>query len=146
MKVVSAVSASSVLFPGMVHLIPTASPCSRGVHSIDWEPHHQGPYAHPPALLLPPLPLSSISHAPADDCTCVCSVTSVVSDSLWHHGLKLPAFPPGSSVHENSPGKNTGVGCHTLLQGIFLTQGLNPGLPHCRQILYCLSHQRSPFY
>ena len=39
------------------------------------------------------------------------------------------------------PGKNTGVGCHFLLQGIFLTQGLNPGLPHCRQMLYRLSHQ-----
>ena len=39
----------------------------------------------------------------------------------------------------NSPGKNTGVGCHFLLQGIFLTQGLNPGLRHCRQTLYCLS-------
>ena len=39
------------------------------------------------------------------------------------------------------PGKNTGVGCRALLQGIFLTQGLNPGLLHCRQILYCLSHQ-----
>ncbi|XP_059738085.1 uncharacterized protein [Bos taurus] len=41
----------------------------------------------------------------------------------------------------DSPGKNTGVGCHSLLQRIFLTQGLNPGLPHCRQILYQLSHQ-----
>ena len=41
-------------------------------------------------------------------------------------------------------GKNTGVGCHFLLQGIFPTQGSNPGLLHCRQILYCLSHQRSP--
>ena len=41
------------------------------------------------------------------------------------------------------PGKNTGVGCHFLLQ-IFLTQGLNPGLPHCRQTLYHLSHQGSP--
>ena len=41
----------------------------------------------------------------------------------------------------DSPGKNTGVGCHALLQGIFPTQGLNPGLPHCRQILYCLSHE-----
>ena len=51
--------------------------------------------------------------------------------------------PPGSSVHGDSPGKNTGVGCHALLQGIFLTQGLNPGLPHCRQILYRLSHQGS---
>ena len=39
------------------------------------------------------------------------------------------------------PGKNTGVGCHCLLQEIFPTQGLNPGLPHCRQTLYCLSHQ-----
>ena len=42
------------------------------------------------------------------------------------------------------PGKNTGVGCHFLLQEIFLTQGLNPGLPHCRQTLYHLSHQGSP--
>ena len=52
---------------------------------------------------------------------------------------------PGSSVHEDSPGKNTGVGCHALLQGIFPTQGSNPGLPHCRQILYHLSHQGSPY-
>ena len=49
--------------------------------------------------------------------------------------------PPGSSVHGDSPGKNPGVGCHALLQGIFPTQGLNPGLPQCRQILYHLSHQ-----
>ena len=41
----------------------------------------------------------------------------------------------------DSPGKNTGVGCHFLLQGIFPTQGSNPGLPHCRQTLYRLSHQ-----
>jgi len=39
--------------------------------------------------------------------------------------------PPGSSVHEDSPGKNSGVGRRALLQGIFPTQGLNPGLPHC---------------
>ena len=51
---------------------------------------------------------------------------------------------PGTSVHGDSPGKNTGVGCHALLQGIFPTQGLNAGLPHCRQILYCLRHQESP--
>ena len=44
----------------------------------------------------------------------------------------------------NSPGKNTGVGCHDLLQGIFPTHGSNPGLVHCRQILYYLSHQGSP--
>ena len=52
--------------------------------------------------------------------------------------------PPGSSVHGNSPGKNTGVGCHALLQGIFPTQGSNPGLPHWGQILDHLSHQGSP--
>ena len=44
----------------------------------------------------------------------------------------------------NSPGKNTGVGSHYLLQGIFLPQGLKPGLLHCRQILYHMSHQGRP--
>ena len=46
----------------------------------------------------------------------------------------------------NSAGKNTGVGCHFPLQEIFPTQGLNPGLPHCRQTFYCLSHQGRPDY
>ena len=41
------------------------------------------------------------------------------------------------------PGKNIGVGCYVLLHGIFLTQGSNAALPHCRQILYHLSHQES---
>ena len=52
--------------------------------------------------------------------------------------------PPGSSVHGDSPGKNTRVGCHALLQGIFPTQGLNPSLPHCTWILYHLNHQGNP--
>ena len=43
----------------------------------------------------------------------------------------------------NSPGKNTGASSHSLLQKILLSQGLNPGLPHCRQVLYHLSHQGS---
>ena len=43
---------------------------------------------------------------------------------------------PGYSVQAGYPGKNAGVGCHALLQGIFPTQELNPGLPHCRWILY----------
>ena len=47
----------------------------------------------------------------------------------------MDCSPPGSCVHGDAPGKNTGVGCHALLQGIFPTQGSNPGLPHCRQIL-----------
>ena len=52
--------------------------------------------------------------------------------------------PPCSSVHGNSPDKNTRVGCCALLQGIFPFQRLNPGLLHCRWILYRLSHQGSP--
>ena len=52
---------------------------------------------------------------------------------------------PGSSVHRDSPSQNTGVGCHALLQGIFPTQGANPGLPHWRQILYHLILQGSPW-
>ena len=46
-----------------------------------------------------------------------------------------------SLLHGDSPGKNTGVSCYALLQGIFPTQGSNPGFPHCRRILYRLSHQ-----
>ena len=52
---------------------------------------------------------------------------------------------PGSFVHGDSPGKNTGGGGHALLQGIFPTQGLNLGLLYCGWILYHLSHQRSPW-
>ena len=51
---------------------------------------------------------------------------------------------PGFSVHGDSPGKNIGVNCHALLQGIFSIQGSNPTLPHCSWILYCLNYQRSP--
>ena len=46
--------------------------------------------------------------------------------------------------HGDSPGKNTGVSCHDFLQGIFPAQGSNPGISHCRRILYWLSHEGSP--
>ena len=62
-----------------------------------------------------------------------------MSNSLQSHGLE----PTGLLYPWNSPGKDTGVGCHFLLQGIFPTQGSNPDLLHCRQTLYCLSHQGS---
>ena len=52
--------------------------------------------------------------------------------------------PPSLLCPWNFSGKSTGVGCHFLLQGFFLSQGLNSGLLHCRQTLYLLSHQRSP--
>ena len=68
-------------------------------------------------------------------------VASVVSDSLRPYGQLLPTRLIGSW---DSPGKNTAVGSHSLLQGIFPTQRSNPGLPHCRQIPCHLSHWRSP--
>ena len=58
-----------------------------------------------------------------------------MSDSLWPRGLYSPW---------NSPGHNTGEGSFSFLQGIFPTHGSNPGLLHCRWILYQLSHQGSP--
>ena len=58
-----------------------------------------------------------------------------MSNSLQPHGLYSPW---------NSPGQNTGVGSCSLLQGIFPTQGSNPGLLHCRWNLYQLSHKGSP--
>ena len=60
---------------------------------------------------------------------------SVVFNSLWPRGLYSPW---------NSPGQNTGAGSLSLLQGIFPAQGSNPGFPHCRWILYQLSHKGSP--
>ena len=64
-----------------------------------------------------------------------CESCSIMSESLRPHGLYSPW---------NSPGQNTGVSSLSLLQGIFPTQGSNPGLLHCRQILYQLSHKESP--
>ena len=61
---------------------------------------------------------------------------TVVSNSLWPHGLYSPW---------NSPDQNTGVGSLSLLQGIFATQESNPGLLHCRRILYQLSQKGSPY-
>ena len=63
-----------------------------------------------------------------------------MSDSLWPHGLQ----PARLLCLWNSLDKNTGVGCHSFLQGIFPTQGSNLGLLHCSQVLYHLSHQGSP--
>ena len=53
---------------------------------------------------------------------------------------------PGSSVHGHSPGKNNGVGCHTLLQGNFPTQGWNSGVPHHRWVHYCLATRDAQEY
>ena len=76
-----------------------------------------------------PLPLTILRKSETESCL-------VLSDSLRPRGLHSPW---------NSPGQNTGVGSLSFLQGIFPTQRLNPGLLHCRWILYQLSHQGSPF-
>ena len=58
------------------------------------------------------------------------------------HSSKLHGLQPARLLHPwNFPGKNTGVGCYSLLQGIFVIQESNPGLLNCRQTLYHLSHQ-----
>ena len=81
------------------------------------------PVAYPELILLP----TSSSQ---------CGIYhSVMSDSLQPDGLYSPW---------NSPGQNPGVGRLSCFQGIFPTQGSNPGLPHCRRILYQLSHKGSP--
>ena len=82
-----------------------------------WDPNQKNSHSRPDSW-----PIESESH-------------SVVSDSLPPHGLYSPW---------NSLGQYTGVGSLALLQGIFPTQGLNPGVPYCRQILYQLSHKGSP--
>ena len=88
-----------------------------------------------PRLLEPP-PLAPADGSPWCQifwCLLVSVSCSVMSDSLRPIARQ-------ASLSMDFPGKNTGVGCHSLFQGIFLTQGLNPGLLHCRWILYCLGH------
>ena len=68
--------------------------------------------------------------------TLSCAVLCLVVQSCPTLCKPMDSSLPSSSVHGDSPGKNTGVGCHALLQGIFPTQGSKPGLLHCRQILY----------
>ena len=74
-------------------------------------------------------------------CVCVC-VSVLLSQSC---PTLCNPMSPRLPCPWNSPGKNTGVGCHSQLQGIFPTQGSNPGLLHCRQILYCLRHKGNPW-
>ena len=80
-------------------------------------------------------PAGKPSH-PLQSRVYTCSVTS---DSVTPRTVPTRLLCPW-----DSPCKNTGVGCHALLQGVVPTQGSNPGLLHCKQILYCLSHQGSP--
>ena len=90
-------------------------------------------------------------------CICMCNqiihyITVLRGEGIYVLSLVAHSYPtlcktidcntPGSSVRGDSAGKNTGVGCHALLQGIFPTQGLNLGFLRCRRILYQLNYQR----
>ena len=77
---------------------------------------------------------------PGSVCMCVC----VHTQSCLTLFDPMDCSPPDSSGHEDSSGQNTGVGSHSLLQGIFSAQRLKTGLLHCRQILYHVNHKRSP--
>ena len=77
-------------------------------------------------------------------CVCVRVLYVLVAQSCLILCEPMDCSPPGSSVHGDSLGKNTGVGCHALLQRIFLTQGLNPGLLHCRRIILLSEPPREP--
>ena len=73
-------------------------------------------------------------------------LTSQSNKWKWKSLSRVRLFATPSMIQSpwSSPGRNTGVGSLSLLQGIFPTQGWNPGLPHCRWILYQLSHKGSP--
>ena len=102
-----------------------------------------------------------ILHAEAQNCERVFTFHQKVNFcylviSIWffNHFYSLELFSQWKwkslshvrlfAIPWNSPGQNTGVDSRSLLQGIFSTQGLNLGLPHCKQILYQLSHHGSP--
>ena len=94
-------------------------------------------YFNPQLLIYPSSPFPFGNHKFV---FCV-SLLCVVAQSCLTLWDRTHCTLPGSSVHEDSPDKNTGVGCHVLLQGIFSTQGSNPSLLHCRWILYHLSQE-----
>ena len=74
-------------------------------------------------------------------CVCVCVLVAQMCPALCE---PIDCSPPGSSVPEILQARILEWGSHSLLQGIFPTQGSNPGLLHCWQILYQLSHKGSP--
>ena len=95
-----------------------------------------------PGRLPKPMIFPRGSHVPLNKLS---AILCLVTQSCLTLCDPMDCSTPGSSVDGDSSGKNTGVGAHALLQGSFSTQGSNPGLPHCRQILYqWLSHQGSP--
>ena len=76
-----------------------------------------------------------------------CAVLCLVAQSCPILCNPIDCSLPGPSVHGDSPGQNTGISCHALLQGMFPTQGLNLKLMqllHCRKVLYCWATREAP--
>ena len=102
--------------------------------------------SHPLLFLLCPQICSlhlCLSFCPANRFNSTIFLDSIclVAQSCLTPCDSMDCSPPGSSIHEDSPGKNTGVGCRAILQGICPTQGSNPDFLHCRRSH--LSHQGS---
>ena len=114
---------------GVLLLLPTHPP-NNGMFFCSWST-----YSLPSCWVLTPCPLlkKKFWHRTV---TVLCVSCSVMSNSLWPHGPQ----PSWLLCPWNSPGQKTGMGSHSLLHGIFLTQELTLGLLHYRQILYHLSH------
>ena len=123
----------------------------------DFTLRYMGLRATPLRSVLYPIPGLSCGNEPQVPTMVACFLTqvfcftstccavlscSVVSNTLWPR----EPYPTTLLCPWDSPGQNTGVGCHALFQGIFPTQGLNPGLLHCRQSLYWLSYQGCPSF
>ena len=133
---VSPLSASLFASPASFHS-KIHPKCSMGAIAVSTAAFHNGPRFFPnvPAPCLGPS-----HHLLFARITVACLVTRSCLTLCNPMDCRLS----GSSVHGDSPGKNTGVGYHALLQGTVPTQGWNPGLLHFRQILHHLSHQGSP--
>ena len=109
----------------------------QGVLPLDPQPTSWAPSLHSCSCTLSPYPNSEMKRKKRKRKIALSCVQLLQSHELESTRLLCPW---------NSPGKNPGVDCHSLLQGIFPTWRLNPGCLNCRQILYHLSYQGSPLY
>ena len=100
------------------------------------------PWIEPISLMSPGLPSGSFTTSATWEALLIECMLYSVAQSCPTLFNPMDCSLPGSSDHGDSPGQNTGVGSLSLLQGIFPTQGWNPGLPLCRQILYSLSQNK----
>ena len=111
---------------------------------LHFEPHHHHPpHPTPPGCHRAPA-LGSLQHASHSHWLFILHIVKSLSRVRLFATPWTVAYQAPLSM--DFPGNSTGVDCHFLLQRIFPTQGSNPGFPHCRQVLYHLSHPGNGFY